>query len=153
MNYKLLIPSLIFPLLVGALGSIFTVSSINTWYATLNKPFFNPPNFIFGPVWTILYILMGVSFYLVVKTQHKGKDLAVKFFWLQLLLNFFWSFIFFRIHNVGVAFFEIVLLWASIAATIYFFYKISKQAAYLLIPYIAWVSFAAILNLSIFLLN
>lgn len=152
MNIKLLGFSIPLPLLTGAVGSYFTISSIPTWYETLNKPFFSPPNYIFGPVWTALYILMGISLYLVLISKKK-KDLAVKVFMLQLFLNFLWSIIFFGLQNPALAFFEIVALWLSIVFTIKLFYPISKNAAYLLIPYILWVSFATVLNLSIFLLN
>lgn len=152
MNLKLLTFSIGLPLLVGFLGSYFTISSIPTWYATLNKPFFSPPNFLFAPVWTALYILMGISLYLVLISK-KNKDLAVKVFLIQLFLNFLWSFIFFGLQNPLIAFLEIVALWVSILFTIKFFYPISKTSAYLLIPYILWVSFALILNLAIVLLN
>lgn len=153
MEIKLLVFSILLPLLAGFLGSYFTLSSIDTWYQTLNKPFFNPPNFLFGPVWTILYILMGFSFYLVLTSKSKKKDLAVKIFFVQLFLNLLWSFIFFGLQNPVLAFLEIAVLWIAIFMTIKLFLPISKNAVYLLIPYIAWVSFALILNLSIALLN
>lgn len=152
-NLKLLIPSMIFPLLTGFVGSYFTFTSINTWYQALNKPFFNPPNFLFGPVWTILYILMGISLYLILMSKSKKKDLAVKVFFIQLLLNLLWSFIFFSFQNPFLALLEIIALWIAIFMTIRLFLPISKTAGYLLIPYILWVSFALILNLSIVLLN
>jgi len=132
----------------GILGSFFTVSSIPNWYVTLNKPFFSPPNWVFGPVWTILYILMGYSLYLVWK-----KKKVPSVFWLQLILNASWSIIFFGMKNPGLALIDIALLWVAIVLTIKSFYKISKSAAYLLIPYLLWVSFASILNISIWLLN
>jgi len=152
-NIKLLIPSIVLPLLAGAVGSAFTTSAITTWYTTLNKPSFNPPNYLFGPVWTVLYILMGISFYLVLVSKAKSKQLAVKLFLVQLILNTLWSLIFFGAHNPMLALFDIVVLWGAILFTIVSFYKISKPASYLLIPYILWVSFATILNLSIVLLN
>lgn len=146
------IPKLIFSiglcLGAGVLGSFFTVSSIATWYQTLNKPFFSPPNWIFGPVWTILYILMGISLYLV---WEKKKVPAV--FWIQLILNALWSIIFFGMRNPTLALMDIVALWITIILTMKAFYKINKIAAYLLIPYLVWVSFATILNLIIVLLN
>ncbi|MBI4038125.1 tryptophan-rich sensory protein [Candidatus Daviesbacteria bacterium] len=132
----------------GGVGSIFTFSSIPTWYVTLNKPFFSPPNWIFGPVWTTLYILMGISLYLV---WIKNKVPTV--FWTQLILNAVWSIIFFGLQNPSLALVDIVALWIAIVLTIKAFYPISKPASYLLIPYLAWVSFASILNLSIVLLN
>lgn len=140
---------------VGILGSIFTISSISLWYATLNKPFFTPPNWLFGPAWTTLYFLMGISLFLVWKKGLKKKEVreALVIFDIQLILNFLWSIIFFRFQNPLLAFIEIIILWAVILLTISKFKKISKLAAYLLIPYILWVSFAAILNLSILILN
>ena len=104
----------------GILGSFFTVSSIPNWYVTLNKPFFSPPNWVFGPVWTILYILMGYSLYLVWK-----KKKVPSVFWLQLILNASWSIIFFGMKNPGLALIDIALLWVAIVLTIKSFYKIS----------------------------
>lgn len=143
------------PLLIGAIGSFFTTSEISTWYATLNKPSFNPPSFIFAPVWTTLYILMGIALFLVIsnKGQERRKRTAFMVFGAQILLNLLWSIIFFRLHQPLFAFLEIVVLWAAILYTIIIFYKISKPAAYLLIPYILWVSFASLLNLYVVLLN
>src|SRR3989344_102107 len=152
-NIKLFILSLVLCLGAGAIGALFTTPAINTWYATLNKPIFNPPNFIFATVWTTLYILMGMSFYLVLVSETKDKALAVKLFFFQLFLNILWSFLFFGFHSPLLAMFEIIILWVSILLTIIHFYKISKNASYLLIPYLIWVSFAAVLNLSIVLLN
>ncbi len=136
----------------GVVGSLFTIDSINGWYETLNKPFFNPPNFIFGPVWTFLFILMGISLYLVLVKKPKNNS-GVKIFWAQLMLNILWSVIFFYLHNPLIAFLEIIILWIFIFLSIKYFYKISKNAAYLLIPYMLWVTFAAFLNLSIVVLN
>ncbi|MDP2638486.1 MAG: TspO/MBR family protein [Candidatus Levybacteria bacterium] len=140
--------------IVAFLGSVVTLSSISTWYASLNKPFFNPPNFIFGPVWTVLYFLMGVSLYIVWNKNLKNKkDKAIKVFALQLVLNLLWSLVFFGLHQPLLAFIVIVMLWIAIFMTIKHFYKVSKLSAYLLIPYILWVSFAAFLNLFIVLLS
>ena len=133
----------------GIIGSIFTLNSVNTWYLTLEKPFFNPPSFVFGPVWTILYLLMGVSLFLV--WGKKKTDL--KWFWIQLSLNTAWSIIFFGLKNPLFAFIIIILLWISILQTIRSFKKVNKTASYLLYPYLFWLSFASILNLSIVLLN
>ncbi len=132
----------------GIVGSFFTISSIPTWYVTLNKPSFSPPNWIFGPVWTILYILMGISLYLV---WTKKKIPPV--FWIQLILNAAWSVIFFGLKNPTLALIEIAALWIVIVLTIKAFSKINKLAGRLLIPYLLWVSFASILNLMIVLLN
>lgn len=133
----------------GLVGSIFTFSSVNSWYITLNKPFFNPPAWIFGPVWTILYLMMGISLYLAWNT----KKISLKWFWIQLILNSLWSILFFGLRNPPLAFLEIILLWIAILLTIKSFWKYNKMASYLLFPYLFWVSFASILNLSIVLLN
>ena len=140
---------------VGGLGSIFTFPSITGWYATLNKPFFNPPNFVFGPVWTTLFLLMGISLFLIwtAKTKQKNRKKACLYFYVQLALNFLWSVMFFTVHSPALAFITIVLLWIMILLTIIEFKKISKPAWILLLPYLAWVSFAAILNFFIVLLN
>lgn len=139
---------------IGILSSFFTISSIPTWYVTLNKPVFNPPNWIFGPVWTLLYLLMGVSIFLVLEKASKNKKTNLLIIFLvQLALNFLWTFIFFGLHNTFLAFFEIVLLWISILVLILKFRSYSKSASIILIPYLLWVSFAALLNLSVFFLN
>ena len=141
--------------LVGLAGTPFTLSSIPTWYQTLQKPSFSPPNWIFGPVWTILYFLMGVAAYLVwIKgLQKKAVKKALSFFIAQLAFNFLWSILFFGLHSPILALIDILILWALILITTIKFYKISKTASYLLIPYLLWVTFATILNLSIALLN
>ena len=152
---KKLILSILLCELVGISGTPFTSSAIPTWYQTLNMPFFSPPNWIFGPVWTILYALMGVSLYQVwiVKGKSNTVSYALRVFGVQLFLNFAWSILFFGLRNPLFAFVEIVSLWIMIAYTMKVFYPLSKTAAYLLVPYILWVSFASILNLSIVLLN
>lgn len=138
----------------GAVGSLATVPNIPTWYATLEKPIFNPPNWVFGPVWTLLYILMGISLYLVWTSKSKqSKQLAYIFFGLQLLLNTLWSIIFFGLQQPWLAVIVIVMLLLAIIATIQAFSKFSRTAALLLAPYVAWVSFATILNLSVAILN
>ena len=148
--WKLLI-SLVIPFLASAIGGLFTASSVSTWYLTLIKPSFNPPSWVFGPVWTILYLLMGISLYLVwIKKFDKN---AFTFFGIQLVLNALWSILFFGLKSPLFAFIEIVLLWIAILITVIYFYRINKISAYLLIPYILWVSFAAILNFAIFILN
>lgn len=141
--------------LVAFLGSALTLSSIPTWYAQLNKPFFSPPNWIFGPVWTILYFLMGISLYIIwsKNLKNKKKEDAIKVFIFQLTLNLLWSLVFFGLHQPLLALITIFILWISIFMTIKSFYKISKVSSYLLIPYILWVSFASILNLAIAVLN
>ncbi|MFP4403398.1 MAG: TspO/MBR family protein [Nanoarchaeota archaeon] len=154
-NIIKLIISIIICQLAGVIGSIFTVNTIATWYETLNKPFFNPPGFIFGPVWIILYFLIGISLYSVwsKKINTKTKKLAIIIFFIQLILNAMWSIIFFGLKSPFFAFIEIIFLWIFIFLTMFYFNKISKIATYLLIPYLLWVSFALILNFSIYLLN
>jgi benzodiazapine receptor len=142
-------------LLIGFLSSFANINSIPTWYASLEKPSFNPPNWIFGPVWTILYIMMGVSLFLFI--TNKGKEQDKKFgywmFGIQLFLNFIWSIVFFGMHRIAFGFLVIILLWFFIVLTMIMFYKISKASAYLMIPYLIWVTFAAVLNFSIGMLN
>lgn len=152
LNYFKLIASIIICQLAGIIGSVFTVSSVSTWYLTLNKPFFNPPSWVFGPVWTLLYLLMGISLYIVWNNKNRTKK-ALNIFGIQLILNSLWSILFFGLQSPLFAFIEIIFLWFTILLSIIYFYRISKSAAYLLIPYIIWVSFAAILNFSIFSLN
>jgi translocator protein len=154
-NFFKLIITLVACQLAGIIGSIFTVSAIPCWYAQLLKPELNPPNWIFGPAWTILYILMGISAFLIWKKGFEKKEIkiALTVFIFQLFLNAIWSIIFFGLKNPFWAFIEIIILWLAILGTIIIFYKISKPAAILLIPYIFWVSFAAYLNYSIWQLN
>jgi tryptophan-rich sensory protein len=147
--------SIVFCEAVGLLGGLATASSVSTWFNTLNKPFFTPPNWLFGPAWTILYILMGVAFGLIWAEGLKTKKskIALKFFSLQLFLNFLWSIFFFGLKSPLLAFIDVILLWTFILLTILKFKAVSKTAAYLMIPYLAWVTFASILNLSIIILN
>lgn len=151
---KLLI-SILVPLLVGTFSGFFTSSGVNGWYVTANKPWFNPPNWIFAPVWTALYILMGIALYLIWKSGAVKtiKQTAIILFAVQLILNFFWSFIFFKLHLPGWAFAEIILMWVMIFFTILWFGKISPAAAWLLVPYLSWVSFTSVLNYAIWKLN
>jgi benzodiazapine receptor len=140
---------------IGSIGGIFTTPAIPTWYAFLNKPFFSPPNWIFGPVWTILYILMGISLFLIWQKGVKNKNVreALVIFAIQFALNAIWSPIFFGARNLFLALIVIVFMWIYILKTILAFGKINKTASYLLYPYIAWVSFASILNFSVWILN
>jgi tryptophan-rich sensory protein len=173
-----LLTSIIICETAGYIGAVFTTPQINGWYENIKKPGFNPPNWIFGPVWTGIFILMGISLYLVwsekweIKNEIGFKKAKVKNPWrkkllsgewkktniilifsLQLFLNVLWSFIFFNLHNAGAAFFELLMLWFAILFTIANFYRVSKNAALLLFPYILWVSFAGILNFFIWILN
>ncbi|MES2761388.1 MAG: TspO/MBR family protein [Bacteroidota bacterium] len=145
---------ILLPLAVGAIGSFATTKNINTWYLFLNKPVFNPPNWLFGPVWTILYILMGISFYLILQSPKSDlRKKAIVIFCIQLFLNFWWSFLFFNFHLLGIAFIEIVLMWLAIIVMIMQFLKVHRTAALLQIPYLFWVSFASLLNGAIWYLN
>lgn len=147
--------SVALPLAVGFIGSLFTINSIDDgWYASLNQPSFNPPNFIFGPVWTFLYILMGISLYMVWKeVPGRRRENALGVFVLQLLLNFLWSLFFFYFKDIEIALLDIIALWISIVTMIWMFYRVRPLAAWLNIPYLLWVSFATALNIAYYILN
>lgn len=139
---------------IGFLGSIATAPSISTWYSTLIKPSFNPPNWLFGPVWTVLYTLMGISVFLVWrKKTNSNTKRALILYLIQLSLNLSWSIVFFGLRQPALAFINIVALWVAIIVTIQKFKIISRPASILLIPYLLWVTFASILNFSIVVLN
>ena len=143
-------------LAVGYLSGMVTHASITTWYPTLVKPSFNPPNWIFAPVWTSLYVMMGVAAGLIwnqITTQKAAVTKALQFFTIQLVLNALWSYLFFGLHNLMLATIEVVLLWLMIFETYSQFAKINKTASYLMLPYLAWVSFASVLTASIWWLN
>ncbi len=146
-------PKLIFSIILaqsaGGVGTLFTFSAIPTWYALLNKPSFSPPNWLFGPVWTILYTLIGISLYLI-WTNKKG---TLKLFLFHLFLNAIWSPIFFGAKNLGLAFIVILIMDITLIIVIRNFYKINKVAGLILIPYLIWISFASLLNFSIWRLN
>jgi len=154
-NWLKFILSIVIVELVAFIGSLATISSIPTWYATITKPSFNPPNWIFGPVWTILYLMIAVSLFLVWKSKAKTslKKKAHTIFAIQLFLNMLWSLIFFGAHEILSALAIIVLLWIAIFLNILAFRKISKTASWLLVPYWLWVTFASFLNLAIWMLN
>ena len=148
------IGALLFTVGLGAISGIFTAGEITGWYAGLVKPSFNPPDWLFGPVWTTLYILMGISFYIIWnRPASKERNAALTLFILQFLLNFCWSFIFFKQHQLGFALAEIIALWIGIVITMYWFSKFSGTAVWLLVPYIVWVSFATLLTEAIWKLN
>lgn len=124
------------------------------WYASLDKPSWTPPNWIFGPVWTLLYVSMAYAAYLIWKQYGFERALsALALFIVQLIVNGLWSWFFFGIHRIGLAFFDIIVLWFLIAATILAFYKLNKTAGWILIPYLIWVSYAAGLNFAIWRMN
>jgi tryptophan-rich sensory protein len=141
--------------LAGIIGSVFTAPAIGGWYAGIIKPTWNPPAWVFGPVWTTLFMLMGIAAFLVWRKglERREVKIALGVFVGQLVLNTLWSIIFFGLHSPGGALIEIAFLWLAILATIIVFAKVSKPAAWLLVPYIAWVSFAGYLNYSIWMLN
>jgi benzodiazapine receptor len=145
---------LFIPLAIGGISGFATVTGIDSWYAAVNKPFFNPPNWIFAPVWTTLYALMGISLFMIWQSpKNKGRTNAIIIFGIQIALNFFWSFLFFYFENPGLALIEIVFLWMSILMMIFYFRKIKILAGNLQIPYLLWVSFATFLNAAIWWLN
>lgn len=151
-------PALLFFLLIsqaaGLVGSVFTAPSLSSWYASLALPALSPPGWVFGPVWTLLYVLMGVAAFTVWHLRRRdGASLALVLFFVQLVLNALWSVLFFGMQSVTLALFEIGLLWLAIAATLAAFVRVSKIAAWLLVPYLLWVSFASYLMVEIWRLN
>ena len=150
-----LVVSIIACLAAGAIGSIFTRQAIPTWYATLEKPAFNPPNWLFAPVWTLLYLLMGVAAFLVWRKglENRQVRIALIVFLVQLVLNALWSVVFFGLESPLYGMVVIVALWVVILFTVLKFYRISLAASVLMWPYLLWVTFAAVLNSSIWLLN
>lgn len=155
MNIRHLLLSIIGCQGVGFLGSVVTFESINTWYKFLVKPAFSPPNWLFGPVWTTLYFLMGISFYLIWQKGPKNRNVqqALNLFIVHLVFNAGWSFVFFGLHSILGGMVALIILWGFIVALIREFYKIERLAAYLLVPYLLWVSLAAVLNFSLLVLN
>ena len=150
-----LIVSLVICQCAGLIGSIFTTAAIPTWYATLEKPPFTPPNWLFAPAWATLYVLMGIAAFLVWRKEvnREGAKLALMIFLIQLVLNALWSVVFFGLESPLAGVIVILVLWVAILFTVLKFFKLSMAAGLLLLPYILWVSFAAILNISIWLLN
>ena len=153
-NIFKLISCLVLTLSLGGAGGYFTVNEIKSWFVTLNKPSFNPPNYLFGPIWSLLYFLMGISLYLIwQQPRSTQRKQAITIFLIQFALNVSWSFIFFKQHQILWALVDIIALWLFILITILSFAKLNKTAAWLLVPYISWVSFATLLNAAIWLLN
>jgi translocator protein len=154
-NWVKLVIALIIPQLVAASGAYFTVTGTGSWYQTLDKPSWNPPSWVFGPVWTTLYVLMGIAMFLVWRSDapDKLKRRATILWGVQLVFNFLWSFLFFGQEQIFGALLEIVVLWVLILLTIFAFARVNKLAAWLLVPYISWVSFATILTYTIWDLN
>ena len=150
-----LILCLAVPQAIGIVGGLATASSVKTWYAELSKPSFNPPGWVFGPVWTLLYAAMGVACYLVWKDglDKPGVRTALVVYAVQLALNCLWSYLFFYFRAPGPAFVEIIALWGAILATTILFFRLSTLAGVLFLPYLGWVTFAAVLNYSLWSLN
>jgi translocator protein len=151
----LFVACIFLPLLIGAIGSLITYPGVTGWFAGLSKPWFSPPNWVFGPVWTILYILMGISLWLVIRNGWEEKHIrkAMALFGLQLGANFLWSLLFFGLQSPLGGLIDILVLLALIIGTILSFRNISLPASYLLIPYLCWVSFATLVNAAIVILN
>jgi tryptophan-rich sensory protein len=138
----------------AGIGGAATASSVNTWYPTLVKPSWNPPSWIFGPVWSSLYLLMAVAAWRVWRhTEHPGRRAALAWYFGQLVLNALWSCLFFGLRNPGLAFAEVIVLWASLVVVLLKFARIDRPASLLWLPYLAWVSFATVLNGTVWWLN
>jgi len=154
-NAAKLIIAVAAPVVIGGLSGFATARGVSTWYPTLVKPSFNPPAWVFGPVWTVLYIMMGVAAYLLWRQGINvvGVRVALAVFVVQLALNALWSILFFGMHSPGWALVEIVVLWFAIGVTIRLFWNVVPAAGALLLPYLAWVSFATVLNASLWWLN
>lgn len=152
-NYPLMVVFVLAAEVIGSIGSIATAPNIPTWYRELVKPPLNPPSWVFGPVWTLLFALMGIAAYRIYRSKAKTRITAMRYFISQFALNVLWSFLFFGARAPELAFVEIVILWMAIALTIREFRKIDPLAGQLLYPYLAWVSFASYLNLAVAILN
>lgn len=153
-KWPLLLICIAIPLVSGSLSGLAIAEHISSWYSTLNKPSFNPPNYLFGPVWSVLYILMGIGLYLILQTPKSAmRTKSILLFAVQLILNLSWSFIFFNAQSPFAALIIIGLLWIAILMMMIYFHTLSPIASYLQIPYLLWVSFASVLNAAIWLLN
>ncbi len=154
-NALFLVLFIIIAQMAGFIGSLFTADSVDTWYKEISRPSFTPPDWLFAPVWITLYVLMGISAFLIWKKGANKKEVkaALIIFFIQLVLNSLWSIIFFGFHLTLIAFIEIILLWVAILFMVIKFYSISKAASLIQIPYLLWVSFASVLNFSFAALN
>lgn len=152
-NWLKLLISLALPQLIGGLGAFFTITSVQSWFTTLTKPSWNPPSWLFGPVWTTLYVLMGIACYLIWKSDHPLKKPLLKLYAVQLILNGLWSPAFFGMESPLMGLLVIVPLWVAIVLCIIQFRKVSLLASGLMVPYLGWVTFATALNAAIFMLN
>lgn len=147
---KLLV--IVSPLLLGSFAVFFT-SADSVWYSSLVKPAFSPPDWMFGPIWIIFYILMGIALFIVVESESSYRKVAIKVFVAQLALNIIWTLMFFGLESPLLGLINIIALWIFIIVTIFYFFAISKTAGWLLVPYIVWVTFAMFLNFSVYGLN
>lgn len=145
--------SILIPFLIGIVSSRLSISGVDTWYFTLNKPSFSPPNWVFGPVWSFLYVCIGYSFYLISKNAAEFRSRWNFIFITEQFLCFTYTIILFRFHNIDIAFINILLLWILIIYKIYFYRQFDKKATNLQIPFIIWVSFAMLLNGALWSLN
>jgi len=146
--------SILIAQLAGLVGSIFTMPAITTWYAELVKPSFTPPSYVFGPAWAMLYTLMGLAAYRIwEKRSASGARRALVLYAVQLVLNVLWSYAFFGLHNPLAGVGVIVLLWIAVFMTMIFFYRVDNTAGWLFVPYVAWISFAGMLNYAVWMLN
>lgn len=154
-SYRKLAAAILLCVLAGSLGSLVTITGPGSWYSSLEKPFFAPPNWLFAPMWITLFVLMGIALYLIWESGTERRDVrvALGIFGLQFLLNILWSFLFFGMKSPLLGFIDILLLWVMILFTIRAFYQVKKSAAYFLIPYIAWVTLASALNGAIYFMN
>jgi benzodiazapine receptor len=154
-SYPKLAAAVLFCVIAGSLGSLVTLTGPGSWYATLQKPFFAPPNWVFAPVWITLFVLMGIALYLVWESGTENRDVktALGIFGVQFALNIIWSYLFFGLESPLLGFIDIILLWVMIVVTIRAFYRVKTSAAHLLIPYIAWVSLASALNGAVYFMN
>jgi translocator protein len=154
-SYPKLAAAILFCLLTGSVGSLVTITGPGSWYAGLQKPFFVPPGWVFAPVWITLFVLLGIALYLVWEsgTERREVRMALGIFGIQFTFNAIWSFLFFGLESPLLGFMDIILLWGMIVITIRTFYPVQKSAAYLLLPYIAWVTLAMVLNGAIYFMN
>jgi tryptophan-rich sensory protein len=148
-----IVVSVLVCVILGSLIGYITIDAIQSWYPTIQKPSWNPPNWLFGPVWTVMYILMGIAFALLWNSSQNGRNSAILLFIVQFGLNMAWSYIFFNLHLLGWSFIESLIMLSAIGATIFLSYSVNATASHLLVPYFLWVSFASILNGTVWYLN
>lgn len=152
-KWEYLILLIVFCNLIGAMGGFWSASD-SSWYSSLDKPSFNPPSWVFGPVWALIFSLMGIALYFVLfSSESEFKIMAIILFFVQFIFNILWSYFFFGMNNVSYALADILILLGLIVLTGFYFFKVERKAGYFMMPYFIWVVFAAILNYSIWRLN